>query len=114
MSRRKIYYVNYLTTYNTMIELINLVSEKKQFVIETKYDNMNGCPELIQILFAHKFKLHIIFVETLFLQDFDLFLHYQIASLFSIILSPSNEIQPWNDIKMELKFFLDCCIFSLS
>jgi hypothetical protein len=97
-----------------MTELIKLVSQKKEFVIETKYDDVSGCPKLIQILFAHKFKLHIILVETLYLPEFDLCLHYQIESLFSIILSPSNEIRSWNDIKMELKFFLGCSIFSLS
>ena len=60
MSPRKIYYVNCLTKHNIMTELIQLVSQKKQFVIETKYDRINGCPKLIQILFAHKFILHII------------------------------------------------------
>jgi hypothetical protein len=40
-------------------------------------------------------------------------LHDQIISLFSIILSPSNHSESWNDIKTKLKLFLGCCIFQL-
>ena len=96
-----------------MTELIELISQKKEFVTETKYDDMNGCPKLIQVLFAHEFKLNNILVEVLYLPDFDSYLHHQIASLSSIILSPSNEIRSWNAFKLQLKVFLDCSIFSL-
>jgi hypothetical protein len=112
MSPKKVYHVNTLTTYGTMAEILKLVSKKNQFVIETKYDDMNGCPKLIQILFSHRFILYIILVETLYLPEFDLCLHHQIKCLFSTILSPSNEIQSWKNIKIELKYFLDCNIFS--
>ena len=113
MSPKKIHYVNCLTKHNIMTELIELVAQKNQFVIETKYDNVYGVPQLIQILFAHKLKLHIVLVETLYLPKSDSYLHNQIASLFSIILSPSNKIQSWNDIKTKLKLFLDFSIFKL-
>ena len=112
MSPKKIHYINTLTKYNTMTELINLVKQKKQFVIETKYDEINGCPKLIHILFAHKFVLHIILVETLYLPEIDFCLHHQIQCLFSFILSESNEIQSWNDIKSDLLYFLDCSLFT--
>lgn len=113
LSLNKIYYVNSLTTFNTMAELITLVSKKKQFVIETKYDDVSKCPKLIQILFVHRFKLHIVLVEALYLPNSGSCLHYQIEALFSIILLPCNIIQSWNDIKAELRSFLNCSIISL-
>ena len=113
-SPKKIYHINCLTPYNTVTELIQLVSQASVFVIETKYDDMNGCPKLIQILFAHKCIYYIILVETLYLPSHDdSYLFYQIASLFSTILSPYNEIRSWKDLKSQLKYFLDCGLFSL-
>ncbi|UJR18791.1 hypothetical protein I4U23_005697 [Adineta vaga] len=112
MTPRKIYYINSLTKYETIIELINLVKQKTQFVVETKYNEINQCPTLIQILFAHKLVLHIILVETLYLPELDSCLHHQIQYFFSFILSPSNEIQSWNHIKSDLKCFLNCSLFT--
>ncbi|CAF1461496.1 unnamed protein product [Adineta steineri] len=98
-----------------MGNLIRLVKEKNQFIIETKYDHIDKCPKLIQILFAHRFVLHIILVETLYLPDSaDTILHNLIAHLFSVILSPINVIQSWNSIKNDLQLFVDFSIFSSS
>ncbi|CAF0931879.1 unnamed protein product [Adineta ricciae] len=112
MSPRKIYYINCFTRYDILGELINLVKQKMEFVLETKYDKINGCPKLIQVLFVHKLVLHIILVETLYLPELDFCLHHQIRCLFSVILLPSNEIQSWNDIKSDLRYFLNCSLFT--
>ena len=109
----KIYHVNTSTTYRTMGELHQLVSLKKEFVIETKYDNKTGCPKLLQIFFSHRFQVHFILVEVLYLPETDVILHNLIAAMFSTIFSPSNLIRSWNDLKSELKFFCDCNLFSL-
>ena len=113
MAPRKFYYLNTLTKYETMTELIHLVKQTNEFVIETKYDRISGCPKLIQILFGHKFILHTILVETLYLSEYDECLHHQMQCLFSFILSPSNEIQSWNDVKSDLYHFLDCSLFAM-
>ncbi|CAF1446057.1 unnamed protein product [Adineta ricciae] len=109
---RKFYYVNTLTKNETITELIDLVKQKTEFVVETKYDKINGCPKLIQILFGHKFVLHTILVETLYLPEIDHCLHHQLKRLFSVILSQSNEIQSWDDIKSDLYHFLKCSLFT--
>lgn len=111
---KQVHYVNCLTSYTAMGEIMQLLLNKTEFVIETKYDLRTGCPKLIQILFSHKLKLHIILVETLYLPDFDIILHNMIRELFAKVLSPSNEIRSWNNIKAELKLFLDCSLFSIN
>jgi hypothetical protein len=46
MSPKKIYYINRTTTYDTMKELIQLVRERRQFVIQTKYDYQYKYPDV--------------------------------------------------------------------
>ena len=53
----------------------------------------------------------VIVVDSKHLPWLDLTLHAKVEPLFFVILSPSNEVQSWNDIKTDLKLFFDYALF---
>ncbi|CAF4375109.1 unnamed protein product [Rotaria sp. Silwood2] len=112
MTPKKTYYINRTTTYDTILKLIRLASKAKQFIIQTKYCHANKHPALITILLANEFQLHILLIETIYLTKADSILHNKIQQLFFIILSPSNVVHSWTDIKEELQSFLNSFLFT--
>lgn len=111
LTPKQIYYLNQTTKCDTLSTLIEVAKKAKQFVIETKYGYKDAYPTLIQILFAHRFTLFIIILDSKHLPWTNRYLHKNIESLFSVILSPYNEIQSWNDVTMDLKIFFDYALF---
>ena len=114
MTPEKVYYINHTTESNTMCKLINLANKKEEFIIQTKYYHVNKYPAIIQILFVYQMKLLFILIETIYLSWNNFPLLSQLQELFSVILSPSNVIQSWTDIKKELRGFLNLSLFEFA
>ena len=85
----------------------------KQFILVTKYDFALNHPCLLQILFSQHSQTYIILIEPRYLPNNTCVLFQQIQFLLSIILSPSNLLQSWGEIKNELKYFSIHELFTL-
>lgn len=125
---KQIHFVNFTTTNEALDELIYFAKQVNYFVIETKYDYKlgydNESPALIQILFDYNMTFHVILVDAQYLikyRDEDEYysdwqynsLQSQIQHLFSIILSSSNSIYSWTNIKSDLKWYLHLNFFTV-
>ena len=113
LAPRKVFYINRNTSLDLMSELIHRVKQTNQFIMATKYDYTSNCPALLQVLFWKEFNTYVILIEMRYLPNEISILFQHIELLLSIILCPSNFIQAWGDIKIELKHFLTYGLFSI-
>jgi hypothetical protein len=107
-----VFYINQATPLDFINELIHRVKNIKQFTIATKYDYTLNHPCLIQICFSEHIKTYLILIEVRYLPSSTGILFQRIQFLLSIILSPSNLLQSWGDLKHELRHFLFHNLFS--
>jgi len=111
-ARIPVFYINQATPLDFINQLIHRVKNIKQFTIATKYDYTFNHPCLIQLCFSEDIKTYLILIEVRYLPSSTCILFQRIQFLLSIILSPSNLLQSWGDLKHELRHFLIHNLFS--
>lgn len=110
----KLFYINHNTSIHLVDDLIHFVQQIREFILLTKYDSIIYEPSLLQIAFRKEHQTYVVFIEMRYLPGRDGVLFQRIQTLLGFILYPSNFVQSWGDIQMELKHFLVYDLFSMS